>query len=228
MLDNVKSKNIIKEIFRNMRNKRKLNIIKYNKRILIRLNINKEQFENYIILKEFNKKYNTNIEDIDIKQLNLTYKYIGNEGIKILFKIEFKELKELYLNYNRISDINILEKVNFKELNKLVLSDNIISDINILEKVDFKELKKLDLSFNEISDIRISEKVNFKELKELYLSFNEISDINILEKVNFKKLNILYLRMNEISDINTESASFIIIPLRMIMLFITKNITLIF
>ena len=71
MLDKVKSKNIIKEIFRNMRNKRKLNIIKYNKRILIRLNINKEQFENYIILKEFNKKYSTNIEDIDIKQLNL-------------------------------------------------------------------------------------------------------------------------------------------------------------
>ena len=71
MLDNVKSIYIINEIFGNMRNKRKLNIIKYNKRILIRLNINKEQFENYIIIKEFNKKYNTNIEDIDIKQLNL-------------------------------------------------------------------------------------------------------------------------------------------------------------
>ena len=76
--------------------------------------------------------------------------------------------------------------------------------------------------------MEILEKVIFKELKELYLSRDKISDINILEKVNFKKLNILYLRMNEISDINTESASFIIIPLRMIMLFITKNITLIF
>ena len=124
MLDKVRSKNIIKEIFGNMRNKRKLNIIKYNKRILIRLNINKEQFENYIILEEFNKKYNTNIEDIDIKQLNLRYKYIGNEGIKILFKIEFKELKELNLSHNEISDINIFEKVNFKELNKLDLSGN--------------------------------------------------------------------------------------------------------
>ena len=78
MLDNVKNNNIIKEIFGNMRNKRKLNIIKYNKRILIRLNINKEQFENYIILKEFNEKYNTDIEDIDIKQLNLEDKNIGN------------------------------------------------------------------------------------------------------------------------------------------------------
>ena len=33
MLDNVKSKYIIKQILENIRNKRKLNIIKYNKRI---------------------------------------------------------------------------------------------------------------------------------------------------------------------------------------------------
>ena len=151
MLDNVKSIYIINEIFGNMRNKRKLNIIKYNKRILIRLNINKEQFENYIILKEFNKKYNTNIEDIDIKQLNLKSKYIRNEGLKIIFKIEFKELKELYLSGNEISDINILEKVNFKELKELNLSSNEISDINILEKVNFKELKVLYLSGNNLT-----------------------------------------------------------------------------
>ena len=32
MLDKVKSKYIVKEIFENIKNKRKLNIIKYNKR----------------------------------------------------------------------------------------------------------------------------------------------------------------------------------------------------
>ena len=127
MLENVKSKNIIKEIFRNMRNKRKLNIIKYNKRMLSRLNINKDQFENYIILKEFNQKYNINIEDIDIKQLNLKNKNIGNKGLKILFKIEFQELGKLALNRDKISDINILEKVNFKELKELDLSSNNLS-----------------------------------------------------------------------------------------------------
>ena len=37
MLDNVKSKYIIKEIFEKIKNKRKLNIIKYNKRIKVRL-----------------------------------------------------------------------------------------------------------------------------------------------------------------------------------------------
>ena len=46
-------------------------------------------------LNEFNNKYNTNIEDIDIKKLNLIDKKIGNEGLEFLSKIKFKELKLL-------------------------------------------------------------------------------------------------------------------------------------
>ena len=48
MLDNVKSKYIVKEIFENIKNKRKLNIIKYNKKIMIKLDINKKDFEIYL------------------------------------------------------------------------------------------------------------------------------------------------------------------------------------
>ena len=150
MLDNVKSKYILKEIFQKMKNKRKLNIIKYNKWIMIKLDINIEEFEIYITLKEFNNKYNTNIEDIDIKELNLSERKMGNERLKDLVKIKFKELKELNISLNNISNINILEKINFKELKKLNLSLNKISDINILEKVNFKELNLLDLSSNNI------------------------------------------------------------------------------
>ena len=141
MLENVKSKYIIKEILDKMKNKRKLNIIKYNKRIMKKLNINKKDFEIYTKLKEFNDKYNTNIEDIDIKELNLSKGYLGNEGLKDLVKIKFKELKILNLTNNKISDINILEKVDFKKLKELNLSYNKISDINILEREDFKKLR---------------------------------------------------------------------------------------
>ena len=117
MLDNVKSKYIVKEIFENIKNKRKLNIIKYNKRIKIKLDINKEDFETYITLKEFNVKYNTNIQDIDIKTLNLSGRCIRNEGLKYLCeKLNFKDLKELYLNKNNISDIKVLERVKFEKL----------------------------------------------------------------------------------------------------------------
>jgi len=162
MIDNLKSKYILKKILEKIQNKRKLNIIKYNKRIKAKLNINKEDFEIYMTLKEFNNKYKTNIEDIDIRELNLSEKYIENEGLKDLAKIKFKELKELDLSFNEISDIRVLEKVNFKELNKLNLSGNKISDIRVLEKVNFKELKELDLSGNKISDISVLEKVNFE------------------------------------------------------------------
>ena len=71
MLDNLKSKYILKEILEKIKNKRKLNIIKYNKITKAKLNINKEDFEIYITLKEFNNKYKTNIEDIDIRDLIL-------------------------------------------------------------------------------------------------------------------------------------------------------------
>ena len=117
MLDKVKSKNILKKILEKIHNKRKLNIIKYNKIIKAKLNINKEDFEIYITLKEFNIKYKTNIEDIDIREINLSRINIENEGLKDLAKIKFKELKELDLSNNKISDISVLEKVNFKELN---------------------------------------------------------------------------------------------------------------
>ena len=138
MLDKVKSKYILKEILEKIHNKRKLNIIKYNKIIKAKLNINKEDFEIYITLKEFNIKYKTNIEDIDIREINLSRINIENEGLKDLAKIKFKELKELNLSWNKISDISVLEKVNFKELNKLNLNGNKISDISVLEKVNFE------------------------------------------------------------------------------------------
>ena len=101
----MKSKFIIEKIFEKINNKRKLNIIKYNKRILARLNINKKNFEIYEILKEFNDKYETNIEDIEIKELNLNKEYIGNEGLKDLIEIKFKQLIKLDFSYNEISDI---------------------------------------------------------------------------------------------------------------------------
>ena len=156
---------------------------------------------NDILLQEFNNKYHLNIKDTKINKLYLGMRNLGNEVLNDLCKIEFKELKELYLYNNKISDIKVLEKVKFDKLEILGLSENQISDINILEKVNFKELKELYLNCNYISDINILEKVKFNKLEKLDLSINQISDINVLEKVNFKELKELYLDWNKISDI---------------------------
>ena len=71
---------------------------------------------------------------MDIKELNLEGKALGNKILDYLKKIEFKELKELNLYYTQISDIKALENAKFEKLEKLNLSDNKISDINVLEK----------------------------------------------------------------------------------------------
>ena len=60
---------------------------------------------------------------------------------------DFKELKDLGLCDNNISDINVLGNCNFENLN---LRSNKISNIKIL--VNFKNLKMLIISGNEIEE----------------------------------------------------------------------------
>ena len=153
------------------------------------------------LLEEFNNKYNLNIKNINVEKIELTFKNIDNEQLKNLCMIEFKELKELNLYYNEISDIKVLEVVEYENLLKLDLSQNKISDINVLENIKFKGLKELYLSGNKISDINVLENAKFEKLEKLYLGNNKIMDISILEKVKFEKLKKLYLGANKISDI---------------------------
>ena len=180
--------------------------LNYPIKAFIELNNNNN---NEILLQEFNNKYHLNIQDTKINQLDCSRKNLGNEGLNDLSKIEFKELKELYLSNNNISDIKVLEKVKFDKLEILDLRNNQITDINILEKVNFKELKVLILGDNEISDIKVLEKAKFDELEVLDLCHNQLPDINILEKEKFKELKKLYLDGNNISDIKVlEKAKF--------------------
>ena len=160
----------------------------------IKLYINNE----YLL--HFNIKYNYKIKLNSLK-INISKNKFGDEGLKDFCKIEFKELKELYFDFNNISDIKVLEYAKFDKLKILFLRYNKISNINILEKVNFRELKELNLYYNNISDITILEKVNFSKLEILSLGKNEISDICVLEKVNFKDLKILDLSYNNISNI---------------------------
>jgi len=123
-LQNVKSAYIINSIFNHMKNRRKFNIIKYNKLMINRLNITKNDFEKYNILKEFNMKYRKNIKEIDIKALYLSRINIVNENFEFLTKVEFNDLIIINISKNKISDINKLENINCESLKELNLSDN--------------------------------------------------------------------------------------------------------
>ena len=102
MLENVKSLYISEMLFQYLKNKRKLKIIKYNKKMQNKLKITKKDFQAYKSLKEFNEQFLTNIEDIDIKELNLGKKYFGDEGLNLLGEIKFINLKSLNLELNEI------------------------------------------------------------------------------------------------------------------------------
>ena len=153
------------------------------------------------LINKFNKKYNSKIEK-NFTNIELSTKQIGNEGLKNLCNIEFKQLNRLYLFKNNISDIQILEKAKFDKLEVLCLSNNNISDISVLNKVNFFNLKELNLGNNNISDISVLEKVIFNKLEKLLLDHNKITNIDILAQTDFENLKELNLNNNRISNIN--------------------------
>ena len=155
-------------------------------------------------LDDFNKKYNFDIKDNKIDYLDLNLKNIDNNELKILGKVGFENLKELYLSNNKLTDTKGLEVFKLESLEILDLSYNEITDINNLVEMQFDNLRILNFSKNKLTDISVLQKINLEKLEELDLSYNEISDIDILEKVNFK--NIIYLNLfdNNISNIKIE------------------------
>ena len=103
--------------------------------------INK-RFSYLKILFEFNKRFNCNINNNKIEEINICDK--NNDIIELFDKLEFKNLKNLILTNNALSNINPLKNLKSKNLLILNLSGNKIADINILKEVNFPELKQLN------------------------------------------------------------------------------------
>ena len=165
MLVNLRSNFIFRRIFNNLLKRKKLQLLRRNKKFQKKLNITKKDFLEFKTLNQINQKYNLGVKDIEIEQLFQIGGGHPNKIIEDICKMAFAQLKELDLSENIISDIKELKNAKFEQLESLNLMDNKINDINIMEKVNFQQLKYLDFSGNEISDIKILEKVNFPNLE---------------------------------------------------------------
>ena len=88
--------------------------------------------------------------------------------------------------------------VNFKNLEELNLSHNNISDIKPL--LLFKKLKKVDLSFNNINDIKPLKEIiqNNENIVHINLENNKINNVNILKEINFSRTIQINLDNNNI------------------------------
>ena len=129
MLGGVKSQMIFKLIFSNLKKKKKLNIIKYNKRIQKLLCVNSHDFEEFEKLKEINIKFNLDIKDTDIKALNIINKKLNDEAIINLCKINFIRLKDINISFNKI-DVPVIANFTAKpETEPEEIKDNLIKQI---------------------------------------------------------------------------------------------------
>ena len=218
---------ILNGLFNLLETKLKLKIVKYNKKLQDKLNLKKDDFIYFKLIKDFNIKYNSHIKDVDIIELNLDNLDIKNSGLSCLSKIKFYKLKELILSNNNIGkidkiipsyfnfenlvklsfeqnhlrDLTILTKVNFKKLTILNLDHNALTDIHIFSEMKLPKLESLILSGNTIKDLEPLSLMNLDNLKELILNRNMIKNIEILEKIKMDNLEILDLCVNMIEDI---------------------------
>ena len=154
------------------------------------------------LIKEYNKKYNENINGKEVS-ISITCRNNPINQLKDLISIRFTNLLTLDLTRANIDSIAFLngDESTLFSLQNLILSYNNISDIRPLVDVDYKKLKTLLLNDNKIEDISCVEQFNFKELEELNLSSNPIKSIQGIEKWEFPNLfNLSFCRTN-ISDI---------------------------
>ena len=159
-------------------------------------------FTNPSVRTSFEAELESGTISFDIDKIDLSYKNIGNEGIKIFENLNFGKLNDLNLTNNGISDISSLKYLNSLNLEKLNLENNAISEIEVLKNENFNKLKYLDLSNNHLSNLNALKEVKFIHLKFLNLNKTNIGDKLIdLEGCNFEDLENLNLSMNQISDV---------------------------
>ena len=109
---------------------------------------------------------------------------------------QFKELREITLIDNNLSDLKFVKEANLQHLNKLILDDNQITDLQPLSQLT--ALEYLSVANNKIQSIDCLKKLS--NLKNLILRNNQIGNIKSYWR-QFNKLIELDLKNNKITDL---------------------------
>ena len=125
----------------------------------------------------------------------------GISDINSLGKVDLRNLKNLFLNNNKIISIDIICQISFPNLTELNLSSNQINSIETLVKSNLPSLKELYLSKNKINSIESLSNSNFPNLRVLAMDENSINSIDVLIKVNLPEIKELRLEKNKIQSI---------------------------
>ena len=116
-------------------------------------------------ISDFNKKYSINITKDDTK-LDLKNKNLKNDGLKMLTRINFPNLKELILSNNDISSFKCLYHSNLKNLEVLKLDNNRVNSIEVLPHLNCLKLKQIILNDNKLCNIEaLGNLLDFNDLE---------------------------------------------------------------
>lgn len=168
----------------------------YLKAILDKLKFYLNQFK---YLKLFNQKCNTKFI-LEVEIIHLSKVPLGIEGLELLCKINFLNLKDISLSEVNISDFSLLKNALFPKLKILSLGKNNITSIDFINLLPFQNLENLLLGVNNIKDLSPLSKYKSKILKALFLLDNKISDLNPLITMDTPNLEELYIG-NNIEDL---------------------------
>ena len=226
--ETVKSNIILGKIFQNLNKKSKLEIIKYNKRLVQRLNINindfKECSENYSsseiviipaknkfgkfinIFNENEKIYYHIFFDNDRQEIDRNYITRDDkvEKIKIIIDYQVKSFKELFFK------CDCIESINFKKLSKKITSSSYMFYFcSSLKEVNFSNcnLKVVDMNgmFCDCSSLK---KINlsnfdisdFTNMKMMFCSCSSLENID-LSNFNTDSVNNMSSMFNNCSKL---------------------------
>ena len=124
------------------------------------------------------------------------YKKLGNKGFEYISQIRFKNLIELNLANNNITEISYLNNMLLPHLEVLNLSNNEITDIEPVAKLLSKNLRIIYLQYNKITDLVPVANLISQNLHVIYLQYNQIEDIKPLLKPKFSIESLKMFRID--------------------------------
>lgn len=154
---------------------------------------------------ELENKRNSKELDVMIHSLEKSHK-IQQQAIKGLhdkFKIDLNGNEQrLLLRRAHLFDegLKLISKIKFQNLKDMNISANNIDNIEPFNNMNLPFLEFINLSQNNIREIRPLAELNSKKIKEIFLQENSIEDFSPLLKSEFPDLEILRIENNHFNN----------------------------
>ena len=187
IIEKIKSRYILSKIYDKMQKKKKLVIVKYNKRIQNRLNLSIQDYKEYCEIE---------IEIIPTK--NQYGKFINiNENDKLYYHIYFNDNKEEIKNVyeikkkDKVTKIKIIIDYQVKSFKKLFLNCRCIESINFLKyyRINITDMREMFSGCSSLKEINLTN-FNTNNVTSMSGMFSGCSSLNEINLTNFNTNNV--------------------------------------